>query len=262
MIGGRRIFLPAAVLAGLFAGALPANAERIITSISQHRVQVTSNFTGTQIVLFGSIERDTPAAQLRTSYDIVVTITGPRQTVVNRRKARVLGIWANVDSRTFVNAPTYLAVLSNRPIDSIANAETARRLQLGLENFQLPQQIGPDIADVVREDPFRQSFVRLNMEHKLYDEQNKGVTFLTPTLFRADIPLPPVAPFGSYDVDIKLFAEGAMIARTNSAFELVKFGFEQFVADTARNRGLTYGLATAFMALVTGWFASVVFRRD
>ena len=53
-----------------------------------------------------------------------------------------------------------------------------------------------------------------------------------------------------------------MLARANSAFEVVKVGFEQFVAVAARDYGLLYGLATAMMALLTGWFASVVFRRD
>jgi hypothetical protein len=34
------------------------------------------------------------------------------------------------------------------------------------------------------------------------------------------------------------------------------------VVDAAHDHGLLYGLATALMALVTGWIASVVFRRD
>jgi len=252
----------AAVLAGLIAGMVPANAERIIASISRHRVQVTSSFTGTQIVLFGSIERDPAPAPQRSNYDIVVTVSGPRQTIVTRRKGRVVGIWANVDSRTFVNVPTYLSVLTNRPVNSIANAETTRRLQVGLENIVLPQQIGTDIADVVRDDPFRKNFVRLQVDHKLYSEETNGVTFITPTLFRADIALPAVAPFGNYDVEVKLFSDGNMITRMTSAFELVKFGFEQYVADAARNHGALYGLTTVLMALGTGWFASVVFRRD
>ncbi len=250
----------AAVFVGLIAGTTPAGAERIIASMSQHRVQVTSSFTGTQIVLFGLIERD--PAPLRSSYDIVVTVTGPRQTIVTRRKERVLGIWANVDSRTFINVPNYLAVLTNRPVEGIARPEITRRLQIGLENIVLPQQIGSDIADVVREDPFRQNFVRIKLDQKLYNEQNKGITFLTPTVFRADIPLPGVAPIGNYDVDVKLFSDGNMIARQGSAFELIKYGFEQFLADTAHNHGALYGLATVLMALGTGWFASVVFRRD
>jgi hypothetical protein len=33
-------------------------------------------------------------------------------------------------------------------------------------------------------------------------------------------------------------------------------------SPTRRDHGLLYGLATALMALLTGWFASVVFRKD
>ena len=66
----------------------------------------------------------------------------------------------------------------------------------------------------------------------------------------------------SSDLDVKLFGGGNMIVRVNSAFEVVKFGFEQFVANAARDYGLLYGIATVMMALATGWFASVVFRRD
>ena len=53
-----------------------------------------------------------------------------------------------------------------------------------------------------------------------------------------------------------------MLTRTQTALEIVKVGFEQFVATAAREHGLFYGLVTALMALVTGWFASVVFRKD
>jgi uncharacterized protein (TIGR02186 family) len=88
------------------------------------------------------------------------------------------------------------------------------------------------------------------------------VTLLTPALFRAAIPIPDNAPTGSYEVDVKLFVDGALLARTQTALEIVKVGFEQFVAQAAREHGLLYGLATALMALLTGWFASVVFRKD
>ena len=243
-------------------GAQPAAAEKLIVSISRHQVLVTSSFTGTSIVLFGTVEPDTPTFRMRNAYDIVVTVTGPRQTLVTRRKERMFGIWANAASRTFVNVPSYLHIMANRPFDQIANTDTLRRLQGGIDYFQLPQQIGTDVADTVREDPFRVNFVRLKTEQQLYGQWPNGVTFLTPTLFRAEIRLPAEAPFGNYDADVKLFGGGNMIVRVNSAFEVVKFGFEQFVANAARDYGLLYGIATVMMALATGWFASVVFRRD
>lgn len=257
-----RRFATLAILIGCLAAGEAAAAERLVLSLSHHRVLVTSSFTGTEVVLFGSIERDATAPIPRRGYDVVVTVTGPRESERTRRKERVLGIWVNVESRTFVNVPNYLAALSNKPIDTIVNADLQRRLQIGLANTVLPQKTGPVVADAPQEDPFRMAFLRLKKEHGLYIERDNGVTFFTPTLFRADIPLPSNVPFGLYDVDVKLFADGAVIAGSTSALEIIKVGFEQFVADAARDYGLLYGLVTAMLALLTGWFASVVFRRD
>jgi uncharacterized protein (TIGR02186 family) len=254
--------LIALAFAAMVAAMQPAAAERLVTALSTSRVLIASNFTGTDIVLFGSVERDAQTVARRGGYDIVVTVTGPRETIVTFRKQRVAGIWVNADSRTFVKVPNYLTVLANRTINDIADVNTLRRTQTGLARTLLPQEISGDIADSIRDDPFRQAFLRLMLDQHLYAEQQNGVTFLTPALFRAAIPIPDNAPTGSYDVDVKLFADGVLLARTQTALEVVKVGFEQFVANAARDHGILYGLATALMALLTGWFASVVFRKD
>ena len=249
------------LLALIIAGS-PARAERLIVSVSNHRVTVTPNYSGEELVLFGSIERDSSTPSGRNAYDLVVTVSGPRADMVARRKERRFGIWINNDSRQFLQVPTYLALFANRPFDDLASAEVQRRQQLGLNNVLLTQRVGPDYADVVPDDAFRKAFVRLQKQHGLYREDTAAVTFLTPTLFRADVPMPPNAPFGIYEINVKIFADGAMIAQTNSALEVIKVGFEQFVADAARDHSLLYGLTTALIALLTGWFASVMFRRD
>jgi uncharacterized protein (TIGR02186 family) len=240
----------------------PARAERLIVSVSNHRVTVTPNYSGEELVLFGSVERDANTPANRTGYDLVVTVIGPRADMVTRRKERKFGIWINTDYRDFLQVPTYLALFSNRPFDAIASPEVERRQQLGLKNVLLTQRVGTDYADVVPNDAFRSAFVRLRMEHGLYREETSAVTFLTPTLFRTGIPLPAAVPIGTYQVEIRLFSDDALVARTDTAFDIVKVGFEQFVATTARQDGLFYGMVTAFMALMTGWMASIVFRKD
>jgi len=254
----------AITLALVFVAAVTdrAVAERLVVSLSNHRVTVTSNFVGEELVLFGTIEPDPATVPLHPPYDLVVTVTGPPQILRTRRKQRMLGIWVNIDSREFVNVPSYLAVLANRPVTQIANPETLRSLQIGLNNFLLPQKIGPDVADTVSDDPFRQAFVRLKSQQGLYRESHAAVTFLTPTVFRAAIPMPAAVPTGSYAIEVELFSDGKLAARTNTALEVIKSGFEQYVADAARDHGLLYGMATTLMALLIGWFASVVFRRD
>ena len=126
----------------------------------------------------------------------------------------------------------------------------------------MPQRASLNIADPASDDPFRLAFIKLKTDHGLYREVSNAVTFLTPALFRASIPLPAEVPVGTYEVDVRLFADGAMIARTPAPFEVYKSGFEQVVTNAAREHGFLYGLATSMMALFTGWLASVVFRRD
>ena len=250
----------ALALAAMLATA-PAHAEKLIVSVSNHRVTVTPNYSGEELVLFGSVEKDasTPANR---NYDLVVTVAGPRADMVTRRKERRFGIWINTDSRQFLQVPAYLAIFSDRPIDAIASPEVQRRQQLGMNNVVLTQRVGTDYADVVPNDPFRSAFVRLRSQHGLYRESSSAVTFLTPTLFRTGITLPAEVPIGAYTVDIKLFSDGQLVTRTETAFEIVKVGFEQFVATTSRQNGFAYGLATVAMALMTGWMASIVFRKD
>jgi uncharacterized protein (TIGR02186 family) len=252
----------AIALAIACAASAPASAERIVSSVSTHQVLITSNFSGLDLILFGTVERDAATVPRKSGYDLVVTVSGPKESIVTRRKDRAFGIWVNAESRNFIDVPSYLAVMSTKPVEEFVNIDLARRLQLGLRRTLLPQQIGPDLGDTARDDPFRMAFLRLKMSKHLYVEQTAGVTFLTPTLFRTTIPLPAEVPIGTYDIDIKLFADGIALTRANSAFEIVKVGFEQFVATSAQNNGVLYGIATVSLALMTGWFASIVFRRD
>ncbi len=97
--------LVAAIMAAVVLGGGPAAAaERLVFALSTHRVLINSSFTGAELVLFGTVEPNGTARQ-NPGYDLVVTVTGPKQDVVTRRKERMLGIWVNLDSRTFVESP-------------------------------------------------------------------------------------------------------------------------------------------------------------
>lgn len=252
--------IPAALLI-MASLALPARAENLVLSLSSHRQEIASNFVGSQIVLFGSIERDAQTIGRPGGYDIAVVVRGPRARIETRLKERVVGVWMNTQSRQFLEAPTAYQVLANKPAAELASIETRRRLQIGFDGLTLIQRARPG-EDPTTGEPFRQAFMRLNVQRALYKEDPAGVTFLTPTLFRATIAVPPNTPVGDFEVETFLFVDQAMVARAQTNFEIVKTGFEAYVANNANTHGIWYGLATAVLAIVTGWFASVVFRRD
>lgn len=236
--------------------SLPIDAtasEQLISTIAPARISVASNYGGSSIVVFGAIQA---ARTPQRPYDVVVTVTGPSQTVMARRKERVAGLWINVGSRLFSDVPSFLSVAANRPFDAIANEYTLHQQQVGLKNVIFA------LGKADETDSYLVNLLQIRTAEKLYNEQTNAVTFLSRTAFRADIPIPKDVLIGAYDVDLKLFSNGAKIAQTSSTFDVVKVGVEEFVASAAVDYSLLYGLSTMAMALMTGWLASIVFRRD
>ena len=116
---------------------------------------------------------------------MAVIVTGPRQTVVTRRKGRVLGVWVNQASRTFRNVPSFLDIRSNRPLDAIAPADVLRRQGIGLKNALFNAGIPSD-----GDDPFLINFVNTRLQEGRFNERFDGVTFLSRAAFRNEMPLP------------------------------------------------------------------------
>ena len=246
-------------LAALLAACLlpaPAAAETLVTSLSSHQVQITSNYTGAQVVLFGAVEQDAQSVARSGDYDIVVTVRGPRQTVTVREKEPLGPIWINREQQRFAEVPAYLGVFSSKPVAAVTTEALRRRFRIGIDAVVGAPEDGEG------GDPFREALVRLKTRERLFVEEPRGVAFLTPTLFRAPIDVPATAPPGPYEVEVALFWGSVLLARTQTHFELLKTGFEQQVGDLARDWSVLYGGATGLFALLFGWIASVIFRRD
>jgi len=237
----------------LFAAPL-AHAERLVTSLSTHRVLISSNFTGTSLVLFASIEDSDAAKDKSKRYDVAITVRGPATTFVTRKKERILGFWVNYESRRYPDTPSYLAVLTNRPPAEFGPLELQTKYKLGLAFAALSPSL-------IQDKEFSEALLRVKKTEGHYYEETNAVTFLTPTLFRATLPIPGTAPTGPYEIDVQVFSNGVLAAQQSTAIEVVKTGFEAFVAQSARDTRLDYGLGVAFLAFVVGTVAGLVFRR-
>jgi len=235
--------------------SLSARAEELVVTVAPSQIAVSSSYSGGTVVLFGAVAQSN--AVLPRTYDVAVVVTGPRQNVVTRRKGRIVGVWVNQESRTFYNVPSFLGVLASRQLDEIASAEILRRQGIGLKNALFDAGVQPDSND-----PFLLNFIDIRRQQGLFDERAGGVTFLSRTAFRTEIPLRDNVPIGEYQVDLKLFHNGEMVGEALSTFSVVKIGVEDLVVNSATNHSLLYGLTVVSLAFFTGWFASIVFRRD
>jgi uncharacterized protein (TIGR02186 family) len=189
-----------------------------------------------------------------------VTVRGPREAVTVRQKEQLGPIWLNRSQRKFVQVPSFLAVVSSRPVDDTVSEVMRRRFRLGVQAVVSAPEF--TVGRGGEGEQFRDALVRLKGRDRLYFESPRAVTFVTGEFFRAPIPLPATAPVGNYDVEVSLLADGIVVTRRNASFELVKTGLEEQITEFARDRPVMSGFLAAGMALFFGWLASVIFRRD
>ncbi|HEY0302936.1 MAG TPA: TIGR02186 family protein, partial [Rhizomicrobium sp.] len=162
-----------AALAALLLLALPAQAaEDLVSGLSQDTVEITSNYTGTDIVVFGAIEHPEETG----TRDVVVVVRGPEAAMTVRKKDRIAGIFLNRDQAKFYGMPSYYFLASTGAVDRLAASYTLQRYGIGLDNI-VPTKI------VSHHDPkpFLTALIRNKVADALYGEATGGVEFLSPT---------------------------------------------------------------------------------
>ena len=238
-----------------------AHSERIVADLSDRVIRINSNFTGSDIVVFGTIERDKNTVSRGEPYDLVVIVRGWDQTLVSRRKDRTFGIWINQDRRLYSNAPNFYSMSTSRKLSDIAHPTVLAKLQIGTDYLLLPKGFSPQ-ERFATYDPFRVAALRKMREKGLYNDDQSSVTFLSKTLFRSTIPIPAKVEVGEYEVTVHLFRGGALLHTETQKLHVAKTGFEQHAFTLARDHEFFYGLACVLIALFTGWLTGVVFRKN
>ena len=243
----KRLLLAAALLF-----SFPARAEDLVSGISQDIIQITSNYTGTDIVVFGAIER----AESAQGRDIVVVVRGPDEPMTVRRRDRVAGIWVNRDAARFEGLPAYYYLASTAPLSRIASQEALARYGIGLQALR-PTQVGSHHDP----EPFRQATIRYHKRVGLYTESPGSIDFLSETLFRTRVPVPAGVTRSQYNVEVYLFRDGQVVSVQSTPLFVDASGLERRLFNLAHDAPLSYGLACVLMAMLLGWISSVLFRR-
>ena len=231
------------------AAQLPQEPPELIADLSHHLIAITSDFTGTDLLVFGVAD---PEGEL------IVVVRGPRVPVVVRKKERVFGIWMNTRSATFNSVPLYYAVAASGPLAEIADADSLRLLEIGMENLRLEPE--PELDPEI-EESFEQALIELKQASALYPREPSRVDRVAGRLFRASIHFPAAVPVGTYVADVFLLKDGLVVAAQTSPLVIHKAGFGAEVFDFAHESSALYGLLAVVGAAMAGFLGSLLFRR-
>lgn len=247
-------------LAFLWTGlaiAQPADPESIEVGLSTDRIAITADFSGADLTIFGALDNADPVLARQGRYDVIVVLQGPAAATVVRRKERVFGVWINRRSQTFQNVPISYSLATTRAIQDIADSESFSRLSLGINNIHLKPESGSFGAS-----EFSEALRERKRVSGLYSERIGGVQFLSQSLFRATLSLPPNVPVGTHRARAFLFKNGVFLKETSAPLLILKSGLEDAIYQAAHSYSFFYGVGAVLIAMLIGWLGRIIFRRD
>ncbi len=226
-----------------------ASADPLVVDLSNHLVAITTGFTGTDVLLFGAVQNEG---------DVIVTVRGPDQDMVVRRKERKVGIWVNSESARYKNVPAYYASAANRPMEIIAPQNVLQDYRIGLEHQRF---IAESKTGDVDQKVYREALVRNMQNAGLFNQRPAKISFLSNQLFRTDIHFPANTPTGTYTINVYLIRDGRIASVKTTPLVVSKTGVSAEVYEFAHRYSALYGIIAVIIAVIAGWIASVAFRK-
>lgn len=244
------------------SGTSFSGTESVEADISTRAVSITSNFSGTEIVIFGAVEESRQESAEAGIYDIIVVVEGTHEPLIVRRKSNVAGLWINTEGLEFPSVPSYYAIASTRPIEEITDPQVLREEKIGLIHAPMAfknntQKLSED--QIAR---FREAIIRIKRDDGLFQRKPYGVAFIGSSLFRTTIDLPANVPIGPLRTKVYLFRGGELLANYEAQVTLQRAGLEEFLHSFAFESPLLYGLMSVAIAVIAGLAASIFFRRQ
>lgn len=228
---------------------------RVVIDLAKNSVDVTTGFSGSDIVVFGTIEKPTK------DQAVVVLLKGPQSRVVVREKSQVMGMWLNSDSITFKDIPHFYDYAVSRREADIAKPQMLIDNGIGLNTLVFTPEDSDDLDDEARYKKFQEALMR-NWQHSgNLPLAAKKIKFIGDGLFRADFSLPANIPTGSYQVEAFLFEKGSLIDKRERVLEVKQAGLSAEINRYARHYSLVYAFAGFAMAVGMGLLSAALTRK-
>lgn len=245
----------AVTLLALLTLTMTGQAEEVVLGLSSDKVAITSNFDGSDILVFGAVKREVPIPE--EPLDVVVSIKGPSKPLTVRRKARRFGIWVNTDAVEIDAAPSFYAVSTTGPLSEVLSNVEDLRHKVSIRRAIRAVGSAGQTEDVRA---FTDAVIRINTENKSYQVQEGGVALDEQTLFRTKIALPSNLTEGDYLTRIFLTRDGKVVSNFETVIDVRKVGLERWLFSMSREQPFLYGLMSLAIAIFAGWGASAVFQ--
>jgi uncharacterized protein (TIGR02186 family) len=223
--------------------------EALVADLSQHKINISTGFAGTELLLFGVTKG---------VGDIIVIVSGPDAKAVVRKKSRVTGLWINTDSVEFEIVPGFYHVAATNNLSQTDLDTVLRENGVGFRYLNMAPKVETEPA---RANEFREALLRRKVAKGLYNAATGKIDVLENALFRTNVFFPANVPTGRYRVDVFHVEDGWVKATTSIPLSVGKVGMEEKIYLFAQEQPALYGVFAILIAAVAGYGAGMLFGR-
>lgn len=239
-------------IALLFIFAIPAAAQQsLVVDLAEDHVDISTGFNGANLTLFGVREQ---------GGEVAVVIRGPARRMVVRRKESIGGAWINRRSMSFRQVPSYYDYALSAPESELAAPDILMENGIGINALYLDPDIERESPEYVRN--FQEALIRNKQAQGLFPLRPKEIKFISDNFFRASFYMPANVPVGDYKIETFLLKNGKIIEKRATDLRVAQVGFGARVYAFAHGRSLSYGLVCVFIAVLAGWMANAMYRKN
>ncbi|MDX1950016.1 MAG: TIGR02186 family protein [Rickettsiales bacterium] len=235
----------------ILLASLNANARPIVADAYPRKIDIDHKFKGQDVLIYGA---------RNDAGNIIILATGPKKDYILRKKGKVAGIWTNIENTKVKDVYSFYSISSMRDISSIQNISLLKSLKIGFENLRYSVISDSNIGDKSSAKKITKEINDIMKEQQLYFSKNEDILFWGETLFRTFIKFPKNIIRGTYNIDIFLFNDGLLQSVQTMPIIVEQVGFEAFMFNFAHNKPYIYGILAVFLAIISGLFASQLFK--
>lgn len=242
MLSGLFLLLSCLIMA---VAPVRAGAESLTVDLAKDHVDITTGFTGAELVLFGMAEEGA---------DVAVVIRGPRKDVIVRQKGRFLGAWLNREGMTFEDVPLFYDYALSRPEDEFMDEASRHNHEIGLSGLPFKPQSGRYHKEMVEE--FEKALIRNRQAIGLFPQEPRTVSFLNSQLFKVVMHVPANVPTGTYEIQTFLVKGKDVKEVRTTKLTVAQVGFSAGVYKFSHSYAFSYALLCLSFAVFAGWFSN------
>jgi len=220
------------------------SAKSIISGISSNKIEIDTNFTGEEILLFGSKD---------VFGDIFIIVRGTKKDYIVNKKGQILGIWINEKRLKFNNSYGYYSTFGD--YRALRDSRLFSALEMSTKDIDFDISNHKNLS---QKEEFKIEFIRNLTEQELYTENSNKIDFLDENLFKVMLKFPKNISEGIYNVEIYLMEDGNLGAFQSIPIYVDKVGFSAQVSEMAFNEPVLYGILAVLIAICASLFVNFV----